>query len=74
MKDSIINILLYILVYWRDTMVKIQMDLSDKQDRIVDVFKMVNRLKTKQEAIQMMIEHFEVEIKPKNVKEKEYFK
>ena len=31
-------------------------------------------LKTKQEAIQMMIEHFEVEIKPKNVKEKEYFK
>ena len=55
-------------------MVKIQMDLSDKQDRIVDVFKMVNRLKTKQEAIQMMIEHFEVEIKPKNVKEKEYFK
>ena len=55
-------------------MVKIQMDLSEKQDRIVDVFKMVNRLKTKQEAIKAMIEHFEVEIKPKNVREKEYFK
>lgn len=55
-------------------MVKIQLDLSEGQDRIVDVFKMVNRLKTKQEAIKKMIEHFEVEIKPKNVKEKEYFK
>lgn len=55
-------------------MVKIQIDLSDDEDRIVDVFKMVNRLKTKQEAIKEMIKHFEVEIKPKNVKEKEYFK
>ena len=55
-------------------MVKIQIDLSDDEDRIVDVFKMVNRLKTKQEAIKVMIKHFEVEIKPKNVKEKEYFK
>jgi hypothetical protein len=55
-------------------MVKIQIDLTDDEDRIVDVFKMVNRLKTKQEAIKQMIKHFEVEIKPKNLKEREYFK
>lgn len=55
-------------------MVKIQIDLSEDEDRIVDVFKMVNRFKTKQEAIKNMIKHFEVVIKPKNVTEKEYFK
>ena len=60
--------------YHSDIMVKIQMDLSEKQDRIVDVFKMVKRLKTKKEDIKAMKEHFEVEIKPKNVREKEYFK
>jgi len=55
-------------------MVKIQIDLSDEEDRIVDVYKLANRLKTKQEAIKNMIKHFEVVIKPKNVTEKEYFK
>lgn len=54
--------------------VKIQMDLSEEEDRIVDVYKMANRLKTKQDAIKSMIKYFEVAIKPKNVKEKEYFK
>ena len=55
-------------------MVKIQIDLSDDEDRIVDVYKLANRLKTKQDAIKSMIKYFEVIIKPKNVKEKEYFK
>ena len=55
-------------------MVKIQIDLTEDEDRIVDVYKMVNRLKTKQDAIKQMIKHFEVEIKPKNLNQKEYFK
>ena len=55
-------------------MVKIQIDLTDDEDRIVDVYKMVNRLKTKQDAIKKMILHFEVDIRPKNLGDKEYFK
>lgn len=55
-------------------MVKIQIDLNKEQDKIVDVFKVMNGLKTKEEVIKSMIEHFQVEIKPKNVKDKEYFK
>jgi len=55
-------------------MVKIQIDLSEKEDKIVEVYKLMNNLKTKQEAIKVMLNHFEVEIKPKNLKEKEYFK
>ena len=55
-------------------MVKIQIDLTDEENRIVDVYKLANRLKTKQEAIKSMIKHFEVVIKPKNITEKEYFK
>lgn len=55
-------------------MVKIQIDLSEQEDKIVEVYKLMNNLKTKQEAIKQIIKHFEVEIKPKNVKTKEYFK
>jgi flavoprotein len=55
-------------------MVKIQIDLSDKEDKIVEVYKLMNNLKTKQEAIKEMLKHFEVEIKPKNIKDKDYFK
>ncbi len=55
-------------------MVKIQIDLSEEENRIVDVYKLANRMKTKQDAIKSMIKHFEVVIKPKNVKEEEYFK
>ena len=55
-------------------MVKIQIDLSQDEDSIVEVYKSVNKLKTKQEAIKAMIKHFEVSIKPKNVGAKEYFK
>jgi len=55
-------------------MVKIQIDLSPEEDRIVEIYKLSNKLKTKQEAIKRMLKYFEVNIKPKNVEEKEYFK
>ena len=62
------------MVYQGIIMVKSQIDLSDEEDRIVEVYKLTKRLKTKQEAIKSMIQYFEVSIKPKNVQEKEYFK
>lgn len=62
------------MVYQGIIMVKIQIDLSGDEDRIVEVYKLTKRLKTKQEAIKSMIQYFEVSIKPKNVQEKEYFK
>jgi flavoprotein len=55
-------------------MVKIQIELSEEEDKIVEIYKLVNKLKTKQEAIKNMIIHFEVDIKPKTIKEKDYFK
>lgn len=55
-------------------MVKIQIDLSDEEDKIVEVYKLVKNLKTKQDAIKQMVQYFEAEIKPKNLKDKEYFK
>ncbi len=56
-----------------DIMVKIQIDLADEEDKTVEVYKLVNNLKTKQEAIKSMVRYFKVEIKPKNIKEKDYF-
>lgn len=55
-------------------MVKIQLDLSMEEDRLVELYKLSNKLKTKQEAIKKMVQYFEVEVRPKNIKEKEYFK
>jgi len=55
-------------------MVKLQLELSDEENSIVEVYKSVNKLKTKQDAIKAMISHFEVNIKPKNIKSTEYFK
>lgn len=55
-------------------MVKIQLELSGEENKIVEVYKLVNNLKTKQEAIKQMILFFKAEIKPLNLKEKEYFK
>jgi len=55
-------------------MAKIQVDLSKEEDKIVEVYKLVHDLKTKQEAIKQMIRYFEAEIKPKNVNNKDYFK
>jgi len=54
-------------------MVQIQIDLSDEEDKIVEVFKLMNNLKTKQDAIKKMVRHFSIEIKPKHIKEKDYF-
>lgn len=55
-------------------MTKIQIDLNEEEDKIVEIYKLVNNLKTKQEAIKKMINYFEAEIKPKKLKEKDYFK
>ncbi len=55
-------------------MTKIQIDLSEEEDRIVEIYKLVNNLKTKQEAIKKMVTYFKADIKPKNLKEKEFFK
>ena len=55
-------------------MSKIQVDLSKEEDKIVEVYKLVHDLNTKQEAIKQMIRYFEAEIKPKNVNNKDYFK
>jgi len=54
-------------------MVKILIDLSDDEDKIVEVYKLMNNLKTKQEAIKQIVQYFKVDIKPKNVKEKDYY-
>ncbi len=54
-------------------MAKIQIDLSKEEDKIVEVYKLVHELKTKQEAIKLMIRYFEAEIKPKKIKDKDYF-
>jgi len=54
-------------------MTKIQIDLSEEEDRIVEIYKLVNNLNTKQEAIKKMVRYFKAEIKPKNIKEKDYF-
>ena len=55
-------------------MVKILIDLAEDEDKIVEVYKIMNNLKTKQDSIKQMVRHFIVDIKPKNLKDKEYFK
>lgn len=55
-------------------MTKIQIDLSEEEDKIVEIYKLVNNLKTKQESIKKMVKYFKAEIKPINLKDKEYFK
>ena len=64
------NIWYYIVIY----VVKIQIDLSKEEDKIVEVYKLMNDLKTKQAAIKQMLLYFNVDIKPKIIKDKEYFK
>ncbi len=54
-------------------MVKILVDLSEEEDKIVEIFKLVNELKTKQEAIKQMVQYFDVDIKPKNTKKRDDF-
>ena len=56
-------------------MTKIQIDLSEAEDRIVEVYKLVHSLKTKEEAIKQMVRFFKVKIVPENVsKDEEYYK
>ena len=56
-------------------MVKILIDLSNDEDKIVEVYKLVHSLKTKQEAVKQMVKYFEVNITPKNMKkQEEYYK
>ncbi len=56
-------------------MVKIQIDLAENEDRIVEVYKVVNSLKTKEDAIKQMIRYFKVKIVPEKVdKNEEYYK
>ena len=56
-------------------MTKIQIDLSEAEDRIVEVYKLVHNLKTKEEAIKQMVKFFKVKIVPENVsKDEEYYK
>ena len=54
-------------------MAKIQVDLSNEEDKIVEIYKLVHDLKTKQEAIKQMIRYFEAEVKPKKLNKKDYF-
>jgi len=54
-------------------MVKIQIDLTKEEDNIVEIYKLTKNFKTKQDAIKSMIRFFNVEIKPKNVNQKDYF-
>ncbi|MBA7693137.1 hypothetical protein ES703_101713 [subsurface metagenome] len=43
-----------------------------EEDKIVEVYKLVNDLKTKQEAIKQMIRYFEADIRPKKLNKKDY--
>jgi len=56
-------------------MTKIQIDLSEEEDKIVEIYKLINNLNTKQEAVKQMVKYFEVNISPKNMnKNEEYYK
>jgi hypothetical protein len=56
-------------------MAKIQIDLSDKESKIVEAYKLVYDLKTKQDAIKQMISFFKVKIVPERMnKEEDYYK
>lgn len=54
-------------------MAKIQIDLSKEEDKIVEVYKIVHDLNSKQKAIKQMIRYFEADIRPRNLNEKDYF-
>lgn len=55
-------------------MPKILLELNEEEDRFVEVYKIMKNLQTKQDAIKEMIHYFDVEIKPKKMSEREYFK
>ncbi len=56
-------------------MPKIQLDLTEQEDKIVEAYKLVYGLKTKQEAIKQMIKFFKVKIIPERVsKDNDFYK
>jgi len=56
-------------------MTKIQVDLSEMEDKTVEAYKLVYSMKTKEEAIKQMIRYFKVKIVPEKVnKEEEFYK
>jgi hypothetical protein len=56
-------------------MTKIQIDLDKEEDKIVEVYKLVNDLNTKEEAIKKMVRYFRVKIVPeKMAKHEEFYK
>jgi hypothetical protein len=55
-------------------MVKILINLSEQEDKIVEIYKLVHNLNTKQEAVKQMVKFFEAEVIPTKLKNKEYFK
>ena len=55
-------------------MVKIQIDLSREEDTSVEIYKLAHSLRTKEEAIKMMIKFFKARIEPEKLPKKEYFK
>lgn len=55
-------------------MAKMLIELSNEEDQIVEVYKVVKSLNSKQDAIKEMIRYFAVEIRPKHLEEKTYFK
>lgn len=59
------NILILYDVIWYN-MVKLLLELSDTENGIVEVFKSVNKLKTKQEAIKSMITYLKYQLNQKH--------
>lgn len=55
-------------------MTKIQLDLSEDEDRIVEIYKLSHNYKTKQEAIKKMVRFFKAKVVPENQSEEDYFK
>ena len=55
-------------------MVKIQLDLSHEEDKIVEIYKLAHDLQTKETAIKLMIKFFKARIEPEKLPKKEYFK
>ncbi|MBT4539204.1 DUF2683 family protein [Candidatus Woesearchaeota archaeon] len=55
-------------------MVKIMVNLSTEEDKIVEIYKLVHNLNSKQDAIKEMVKFFEADVVPTKLKNKEYFK
>ena len=50
-----INWYIYIIIYQDNIMVKLQIDLSEEEDKIVEVHKAENRLDTKESTVKKII-------------------